>query len=445
MCIEVISSQYHTGKLFFGINYTRSSVANFSASGVDPTTFYGKVIEVNSKENCFQITIPYQHWASWLDSAPNAGFFTGSTTFANTNIMSTYTQNTLNNGNYFTLGEWFVAVLNPLVVPAGVSTSVDLNIYMRGGENFEVHRPGYNGLTGGGLAQIETLGNQKSKVGTNTVTQFIERPRSIRELLKRAIMADRCRLKSIKGNGTRANRGCFYRQIDIDAVLRGQAPWGGIINSYASYIGDWRVKIVVDFSGMDEKAGEVVYVGFANRPVMGNTNDGTTSIIGEQLLPLRSAESYDIVEDTVNIDNFNAALGTAYQYSDVAATNGWETSHVITKNCNVLELEIPYYSMLKYTSGQNIVNNTTRGFGYLYYMQAAHPEAAGDTYGATITTYFYAGDSFRCGQWLGPAVLKQTRSLVNTSRYAYLGIPGITTVAARGKDENVGNDWDMSN
>jgi len=441
MCVEVISSQYHTGKLFFGVNYTKTPVSNFSASGIDPSTYYGKVIEVNGKENCFKITIPYQHWASWVDAAPNTGYFGGTVTTTNTNVMKPYSHLQADMINYFSLGEWFIAVLNPLVVPAGVSSSIDLNIYMRGGENFEVHRPGFNGLRGTNTAQSDVLGNQKNKVDTHTVTQFIERPRSMRDLLKRAVIADRCRLMAMKGTGETIGRGLFYRQFDIDKVLRTTNPWAGIVNSYGGYMGDWRVKIIVDFSNMTDTASDVVYIGFLNRPATGFTNDATGAAIGEQQIGIRAGEDQKEVSETIQSDVFSNGFGNPYLFGQAPALNGWETCHVVTRNSNVIELEIPYYSILKYTSPGVITNPGTRAYGIMYFAQPGLPQVAADTHGATVTTYFYAGDSFRCGMWLGPASVRYDRSAVSNTRYAYWGLAGVTTVAT--KESNEKNDWDI--
>nr|UNY41988.1 MAG: polyprotein [Picornavirales sp.] len=431
MCVEVVSSQYHTGKLFFGINYSATPVADFSASGVDPTTYYGKVIEINSKENCFTVTIPYQHWASWLDTMPNAGYFNGSSTVVNNNCMASHTRG--NGANYYTLGEWFVAVLNPLVVPAGVSSSIDLNIYMRGGENYELHRPGFSGYRASNIAQIETIGNQKNRVDSHAVTQFVERPRSIRDLLKRAVIAERSQLLPSKGNGLPANKGCFYKQIDIDSLLKNTAPWSGILNSYNAFVGDWRVKVVMDFSGMDAAASETVFIGFSNRPNMGRSNENGFGATLDQLFPMRMSNNSTVASEIINVDNFVSSVGGAYTFGDFAACSGWETTHVVTRNCNTLELEIPYYSFLKYASTGACIPSSTRAFGYLYFMQPSNSsnEINTDMRGANVTIYFYAGDSFRCGQWLGPSTLGTVRSNVNNSRYNYLGTFGVTTVATK--------------
>lgn len=441
MCVEIVATQYHTGKLFFGVNYTNTPVTNFSASGVDPTTYYGKVIEINNEETCFKIVIPYQHWAPWLDTNPNTGWFDTTQTRDFTDVMVPYIKTGVGAMGYFTLGQWFLAVVNPLVVPPGISTAIDVNIYMRGGENLEFHRPGFNGWINTTWGQADTLGNQKNKVTTNTPSQFVERPRSLRDLMKRAILCDSCTLVPINGTGTEDGIGGYVRYLDMDAMLRDQVPFRGLINAYNAYIGDLRFKIVVDFQGQDNAAAGTVFVGFSNRPQKLLANGGYGSLIAEQFTGFRSTKQVTGINDLIDYNAANSAAFTQYQFGIASSTNGWETSHVITRNCNVLEIEVPYYSILKYgSSSSDSSNYTLASYGYLYYFQPGVSQIGGSTSGARIFTYLYAGDSFRAGQWIGPPKRLNVRSTVLNARYAYLGVPGVTTTATR--EEDSGADWE---
>jgi len=439
-CVEIVGTQYHTGKLFFGVNYTPTPVTNFSASGVDPTTYYGKVIEVNNKENCFKIIVPYQHWAAWCDCAPNPGRWNGSSAVNANNTMRMYPEGV----NRFTIGEWFLAVLNPLVVPSGVSTSIDINVYLRGGENFELHRPGMNGLWGAATAQGDTIGNQASKVNTHTVSQYIERPRSLRELLKRGSLMCNSFLSPIV-DATAGQLGGFGLIFNIDSVITTTNPWYSILRAYNAWMGDMRFKIIVDFSGMSESASGTVFVGFVNRPILSNTNglvSGLGGMVAEQLMTIaQQNQVIGGVQSTANVTTTANAYGSAGNPNDFGVQQvscSFETVHCITRNCNTLEIEIPYYSVLKHiVMGVSNVNEFGLGFMHFWQPATGNPVVAGNV-GARVTMYAYMGDGFRCGQWIGSPRMNFSRSAVLAGRYGYYGVSGVTTLATKDTDEN----WD---
>jgi len=346
--------------------------------------------------------------------------------------------------NRFTIGEWFLAVLNPLVVPSGVSTSIDINVYLRGGENFELHRPGFNGLWGVATAQGDTIGNQAMKVGTHTVSQYIERPRSLRELLKRASLMCNSFLSPIVDAAV-GQQGGFGLIVNIDSIITSTNPWYGVMRAYNAWMGDMRFKIIVDFSQMSDSASETVFVGFVNRPTISNVGgqvSGLGGMIAEQIMTAtQQNQVIGFSQSTINTTAVAAAYGNVnpVDFGVQQVSISFETVHCITRNCNTLEVEIPYYGVLKHcVMGANNWDNL--GLGHIHFWQPAtgNPVVAGNI-GARVTMYAYMGDGFRCGQWVGTPRLNFSRSVNNPgSRYGYYGVAGVTTATTKETDDN----WD---
>jgi len=431
-CVEVVSTNYHTGKLFFGVNYSTFPVVNFSSTGVDPTTYYGKVIELNEKTKCHNIVVPYSHWNSWCDTAPNGAAWTGSVPTVNNNTMQPpgFVE------NRFTAGEWFLTILNPLVVPSGVDTTIEVNILVRGGENFEFHRPGCSGLTGTGIAQGgDTIGNKEMQTTTKTPSQFIERPRSLRELLKRSVIADVRRLSTrvVGSQSPATNLGFGLSIINLDSFFDFN-PWFNVVGAYAGMYGDLRLKIVVDFHGSSANLARVMHVGLVNRPgaYIDGLKTNMAGVVNEQLTTYTNNTVSGISQlGYVNMI-YSLVSGPTLNGNDTyVVTNGFDTLHTINQVAPTLELEVPYFGMYKYKASQALTQHqkSISAWGHLiFYQPGINTVTATDT-AATITTYLSCGDSFQTGHFIGP-VRQGTNAQTSGGNYYYLGATGVVPTTA---------------
>lgn len=446
-CVEVVSTNYHTGKLFFGVNYSTFPVVNFSSTGVDPTTYYGKVIELNERTKCHTVIVPYSHWNSWCDTAPNGASWTGSVPTVNDDTMQPpgFVQ------NRFTGGEWFLTILNPLVVPNGVDTTIDVNILVRGGENFEFHRPGNSGYLSTAIAQMgDVIGNKEMQTTTNTPSQYIERPRSLRELLKRSIIADYRVLATRAGPTAEptTNTGFAIAVVNLDSFVDFN-PWFSVLGAYAGCFGDLRLKIVVDFSASTGNLAKMVQVGFVNRP--GAYVDGLKTNMGgvvmEQLTSFRNNTTTGISQ-TGYINMLQSLFaGPALNGNDpYVVTNGFDTVHTITTVAPTLELEVPYYGMYKYKalSALSQHQKSITAWGHLVLYQPGVGPVSAANIGATVTTYLSCGDSFQAGHFVGPP-RQGTVAQLSGGNYYYTGsigpVPSTATKDVGRWDVVDQNDW----
>lgn len=439
-CVEVVSTNYHTGKVFFGINYSSFKVADFSSTGVDPTTYYGKVIELNAKEKCHSITVPFSHWNSWLDVAPNAANWSGSVPTASDATM----QGPGYASNRFTIGEYFLTVINPLVVPAGVDTTIELNVLVRAADNFEFHRPGHNGVYSTGIAQIDTIGNKESTVNTKTPSPYIERPLSLRDLLKRSVMVDRSKLSIRVGDATNPiNAGFGFKMINLDAVLQ-LHPWRTVCDAYAGFYGDLRVKIVVDFKPSSAELGNTLYVGLYNRPGARNDTNKTNlmACIGDQINNYLNPALAGMVDGGYpnmwySMNGTNPALNGATLLSN---QSGFDTQHVLTTVTPTLELEVPYYGLMKYKAHPTTLQHDRNfdAWGWIYFYQPGVKSVIADSTAAVVSTYISAGDGFRPGLFMGPSTITTQRQTIGTLAY-YSGLIGVAETTQRN------DDWEMTN
>jgi hypothetical protein len=392
-CIEIIGTQYHTGKLFFGINYSPNSVVNFSTTGIDPTTYYGKVIELNKQKNCFKIRVPYQNWAAWCETATH-GNASGSQ--LPNGCMRGPTQETTN----YSIGEWFIAVLNPLVVPSGVTNAVNLNIYVRGAENLEWHRLVHNGMFSTSIAQADNdeIGNRTNAIRTNTVSQFVERPLSLKEVLKRAVCVGDFLLTPVVGTP-----GFFYSIKSLDEIFRNYTPYSNIVKAYCGYYGDIRVKIVAAFKE-SQGGSNFVKVGFINRYAANSATSYTAMMAATNAVNMASANVFGIQEEfNITAAQIGLMIGGPSGSGDltnIRSTPGFETTHLLSETAPSLEIEIPYYARTRYV-GTISSDANDNAWGRIYFLQTGVAATAANSTPVRICMYMYAGDGLRCGIFKG--------------------------------------------
>lgn len=138
--IQVVSTSFQTGKIFFSFNY-----GNFNPSAlptaIETTSQYGVAFELNQGSNELEFTVPYVSITPYLN-VPNS--------------------NTPSERD--TMGYMRIISINPLVANNSTPTSVNVNIFIAGGDDFKL-----TALTTGNQLipfqskrNIETFKSQKS-------------------------------------------------------------------------------------------------------------------------------------------------------------------------------------------------------------------------------------------------------------------------------------------
>jgi len=123
--IDIIASAFHSCRLF--------ACYSIGSAAVPPTlavamSCYGSYIDVNADSHSFVFRLPYESTLNAL-RVPNGVIRTGD------NLLD------------FVTGTFSLWVVNELVAPAGVSTFVDANYWVRGGDDFELFALGNNNAT----------------------------------------------------------------------------------------------------------------------------------------------------------------------------------------------------------------------------------------------------------------------------------------------------------
>jgi len=123
--LDVIASAFHSCRLF--VCYSIGSSAT-PTTLKDAMSCYGSYIDVNADSHSFEFSLPYESTLNAL-RVPNGILPVG--------------------GNYldYTTGTFSIWVVNDLVAPAGVSTFVDCNIWIAGGDDYELFALGNNNAT----------------------------------------------------------------------------------------------------------------------------------------------------------------------------------------------------------------------------------------------------------------------------------------------------------
>jgi hypothetical protein len=112
--VQVISTSFQTGKIFFSFNFNEFSPSPSTILAAT-TSQYGTAIELNQGSNTFEFTVPYVAVTPEL-YVPNGNFIT----------------------DYNTLGMMNVSVINPLISPNGSPSLVQFNVFIAGGDDFEL-------------------------------------------------------------------------------------------------------------------------------------------------------------------------------------------------------------------------------------------------------------------------------------------------------------------
>jgi len=119
---EFIVSKIHVMRVAFVTHYggthNESNLANSFGQ-------YAQVFDISAEQNTFEVEVPYRAPTAWLDVPHGSGPLSDQT-----------------------MGEWSLRIVNPLVVTETVAQSIDMNIYLCSGDDFELK------FYGGGDADV---------------------------------------------------------------------------------------------------------------------------------------------------------------------------------------------------------------------------------------------------------------------------------------------------
>lgn len=112
--VQVVSTSFQTGKIYFAFNMnTYTPASTFSIGQL--TSQYGQAFEINQGSNEIEFSVPYVANTPYLD-VPNSN----APSFEDT------------------IGMLNVVILNPLVAPNNTPTTISLNVFVAGGDDFEL-------------------------------------------------------------------------------------------------------------------------------------------------------------------------------------------------------------------------------------------------------------------------------------------------------------------
>jgi hypothetical protein len=367
--VEIIATQYQTGKLFLGFQPYYTAPAASTIGNPDLLTNYGMVVEINKGKNIFEVTIPFysmNEWASVLT-------FNGNTSQIESDI----------------LGYFYITAINPLATLAAAPNTVRLNVYVAGGDDFEFAFP-FGNASGAVLPQGDgTIGQYKRTRGTNTYSDV---PSSVRDLIRRPWYWFGTNLAQIVNSPVR------FALIPLDSLFAEQASGsttpsynrlGGNINHWGAlfrgFIGDLRLKIMLTRKSNFGDSPDSIHQAFNNYPVWcthiptlttaGASYPGDANVLASVRLWL--AQRYSTAcNNTIGYASMNSVTnaagfecGTIYDNMSMPAIGAFE--EVIIDPIKSVELEIPYNGIARFaTRGDtdnfvNIEKDHKGGYGYL--------------------------------------------------------------------------------
>jgi len=124
--LQLIASQYHTGKLFVSLMYGVASESVSAMTLEQVTAGRGIYISLNDLQHDFEIDLDYNTVTDVLrvPHGPDGG-----------------------NELEYCLGTWSIWVVEPLRAAPGVPTVVDVNVWKYAGDSYQVHHLGLNNAT----------------------------------------------------------------------------------------------------------------------------------------------------------------------------------------------------------------------------------------------------------------------------------------------------------
>jgi hypothetical protein len=120
---QIIASKYHSGRLAFTIHDGTFNQAEIPTGLSARMSQFTTLLDLGANNNEFEIVIPY--YAIRKLRVPNGQ-----------NIPHSFGD--LNDLEDYACGMWVLSVVNPLVAPSGVATSVDINHWRAAGDDFHL-------------------------------------------------------------------------------------------------------------------------------------------------------------------------------------------------------------------------------------------------------------------------------------------------------------------
>ena len=112
---EFITSKVHVMRVAFLTHYGSASV---SAEIVEAFSQYAQIFDISAEQNTFDVEVPWRSPTPWL-RVPH-----GEQTYESVSM-----------------GQWSLRIVNPLVTMDSVSNTVDCNVYIAAGDDFELRYP----------------------------------------------------------------------------------------------------------------------------------------------------------------------------------------------------------------------------------------------------------------------------------------------------------------
>jgi hypothetical protein len=180
---DIVATAFHTGRLYLAVNYgdftTPTSMLNF-------TDQYGVMMDVNAENHHYTFDVPFLSPYEFMrvPNGPNLNDDDG--------VQS------------YSMGMISLVVANQLVQPNNVSTTVQVNIYVSGGDDFELNSLNlshsslipYTAQGAVDTAEMDTMAQRMKAVviGTQRIVpvddhHFGERYDTVRDILKRYVPA----------------------------------------------------------------------------------------------------------------------------------------------------------------------------------------------------------------------------------------------------------------
>jgi hypothetical protein len=415
--VEIIATQYQTGKLFLGYSPYYTVPAASSAGNPDLLTNYGMVVEINKGKNVYEVTIPFYCMNEWANV----------TTFSPSDAIDTDV-----------LGYFYITPVNQLAIMGSVPNAVRLNIYVKGGDDFEFAFP-FGTAVGAAVPQGDgVIGQYRRLRGTNTYNDI---PVSVRDLLRRPWYWF--------GTHFTQTGGCpmKYCLIPLDSLFaEGLSATGGVNNRlggnmgywaslFRGYVGDLRVKIMLTREttvGTDLATAKQASSNYpvwcshlpstaavsAADPSIGGINGAVQLWLAQRYSQNNLATTgYAIQADTSVLTPYNVGVNVNNQFAPGIGV----FEEVIIDPIKSIEMEIPYNGVARFgTRGelstlQGIERSAKGGYGYL----VLHTWSNNTTDDLTPFDFLWAdlhvsaGDNFRFGMHTGVPFMYSLNSSTN--------------------------------
>lgn len=385
---EFICTQFHTMKVFIGWQYGANYLSLptlITPSTIDPTSGNGVVFELNKGMNEVIVRVPFRHVVEWCNSFQLTGFNSQ--------------ESQLNASNYTPycnfIGQLGVYVLNPLVSPASVSSTITMNVYCAMGADME-----FSNYCETGIVSVFPRQAQLKMVNNN---DYLYPVTTFREIVKRRVLAVSSILTGIN-----------IVTIDPLANLMCVHPF---LNMYRCYKGGLRMSFVLENSpgAATFPIGQNVFIFYMPNQGLAASNTTATSGSTEQM------QVWDFILSYLNlIPNQSVYTSTSSVLPNISGTSVVAHSKLTQAGTNVsaqpTTLTVPYTAfnlgIASTPAHVEILNhaNVSCDIEVPYCMNTPisviRPGVSGtviiySSAPVVIRTFIAGADDFRTGQFIG--------------------------------------------